>query len=81
MTADDLADFTQESLRFDGKTKNTYRQGNGPAIVVMSEMPGITRPSRISLAGSWQRGSWSRCQTCSVPLAEKHPTAASSRRS
>ncbi len=40
--ADALDDFTKESHTFDGVTKDVYWQGSGPAVVVMTEMPGIT---------------------------------------
>ena len=40
--ADPLLDFTRESHTFDGATKDVYWQGSGPAVVVMTEMPGIT---------------------------------------
>lgn len=36
-----LADFRKESLTFDGKTKDVYVMGEGPAVIVMAEMPGI----------------------------------------
>jgi len=34
-------DFDKQSLTFIGKTKNVYAAGSGPAVIVMSEMPGI----------------------------------------
>ena len=40
--ADALDDFTKESHTFDGVTKDVFWQGSGPAVVVMTEMPGIT---------------------------------------
>lgn len=39
---DDLHDFSRQSLEFAGITKNTYIQGSGPAVIVMTEMPGIS---------------------------------------
>jgi len=39
---DDLADFTPRSLTFAGRAYDVYVAGNGPAIVVMPEIPGIT---------------------------------------
>jgi dienelactone hydrolase len=39
---DDLADFTREPFTADGRTKDIYRLGSGPAVIVMSEIPGIT---------------------------------------
>jgi dienelactone hydrolase len=38
----ELADFTKESFEADGKSRNIYRAGSGPAVIVISEMPGIT---------------------------------------
>ena len=37
-----LAAFTKTQFTDDGVTKDVYRAGSGPGIVVMSEMPGIT---------------------------------------
>jgi dienelactone hydrolase len=42
MPIDALASFTKESLTFEHKTKLVYRKGRGPAVIVMSEIPGIT---------------------------------------
>lgn len=39
---DSLADFTQTTATYDGETKTVYRLGDGPGVVVMSEIPGIT---------------------------------------
>lgn len=39
---DTLADFTREPFTADGKTKDIYRLGSGPAVIVISEIPGIT---------------------------------------
>jgi len=37
-----LADFTNDPFTFEGTTRDVYRRGEGPAVVVMAEMPGIT---------------------------------------
>jgi dienelactone hydrolase len=37
-----LERFERTSFTFEGETKFVYRAGNGPGVVVMSEMPGIT---------------------------------------
>ncbi|MHB8219704.1 MAG: dienelactone hydrolase family protein [Acidimicrobiales bacterium] len=37
-----LADFTRSASTFGGKTRDVYRLGTGPAVVIMSEVPGIT---------------------------------------
>jgi dienelactone hydrolase len=39
---DALQDFTRREISVDGTVKNTYVSGNGPAVVVMTEMPGIS---------------------------------------
>lgn len=42
MQDDPLDDFTQRSLIFDGVSKLVHIAGRGPAVIVMSEMPGIS---------------------------------------
>lgn len=42
MATDPLDDFTIEQMSFGGDTKRVYWSGTGPAVVVMTEMPGIT---------------------------------------
>ncbi len=37
-----LDDYTAESFTHDGKTRTVYRRGEGPAVIVIAEMPGIT---------------------------------------
>jgi dienelactone hydrolase len=39
---DTLQDFAREPFTADGKTKDIYRLGTGPAVIVISEIPGIT---------------------------------------
>jgi dienelactone hydrolase len=39
---DDLSDFERETFTAEGKTRAVYRQGTGPAVIVIAEMPGIT---------------------------------------
>ena len=41
-TAAALADFETDTFTHDGKTRDVYRQGTGPAVIVIAEMPGIT---------------------------------------
>jgi dienelactone hydrolase len=41
--------FTKTTFTHDGVTKDVYRAGSGPGVVVMSEMPGIT-PNVIAFA-------------------------------
>jgi dienelactone hydrolase len=37
----DLEGFTRTSFTHDGETRSVYRRGEGPAVVVMHEIPGI----------------------------------------
>jgi dienelactone hydrolase len=37
-----LDGFTKTQFTYDGATRDVYRAGTGPGVVVMSEMPGIT---------------------------------------
>ncbi|MRG93776.1 dienelactone hydrolase [Polyangium spumosum] len=38
----ELDGFSRESFTHEGATRDVYRRGSGPGVVVMSEMPGIT---------------------------------------
>jgi dienelactone hydrolase len=40
--ADPLQDFERTTFTHDGKTRAVFQQGEGPAVVVMAEIPGIT---------------------------------------
>jgi dienelactone hydrolase len=42
VTDDTLADFERTEFAANGRTAPVYRLGNGPAVIVMSEIPGIT---------------------------------------
>src|SRR5881296_2280665 len=43
MSEDDkLEDFEARAITLDGVTKNVYVAGSGPAVIVMTEMPGIS---------------------------------------
>jgi dienelactone hydrolase len=42
MGTDDLSDFTRSSETFEGKARDVFRRGSGPAVIVISEIPGIT---------------------------------------
>lgn len=46
---DVLSDFTSESVTFLGDTKEVFRIGTGPAIILIPEIPGIT-PEHADLA-------------------------------
>jgi dienelactone hydrolase len=45
----DLASFECVAVTIDGQTKNVFRKGTGPCVIVMSEIPGIT-PLVLSFA-------------------------------
>ena len=42
MGTDVLAGFDKTTFTFGGKTRDVYRMGSGPAVIVNAEMPGIT---------------------------------------
>lgn len=42
MTDDDLADFQRDTFTHEGNTRTVFRQGSGPAVIVMAEFPGIS---------------------------------------
>lgn len=42
MADDDLRDFERTSFTYGGKTRTVFRQGEGPAVIVIAEIPGIT---------------------------------------
>jgi len=45
----DLATYEQDRFSVDGKTRDVYRKGSGPGVLVIAEMPGIT-PKVIDFA-------------------------------
>lgn len=49
MARDDLADFERTTFSFGGKERTVFRQGEGTAVIVMAEIPGIT-PAVASFA-------------------------------
>ena len=38
----DLRGYEKDTFTFEGKTRDVYRKGDGPAVLVFAEMPGIT---------------------------------------
>lgn len=42
MANDALSDFERTTFTHSGETKTVFRQGSGPAVIVMTEIPGIT---------------------------------------
>ena len=45
----DLASYEKDHCTFNGQTRDVYRKGSGPAVLVFAEMPGIT-PKVIDFA-------------------------------
>jgi dienelactone hydrolase len=45
----DLSGYEKDTFTFAGKTRDVYRKGEGPAVLVFAEMPGIT-PKVIDFA-------------------------------
>ncbi len=39
---DDLSDFTRGAFAYQGTSHDVYRSGEGPAVIVIAEIPGIT---------------------------------------
>src|SRR6266496_1376261 len=50
---DPLEDFTRRDIALDGVTKNVYVAGSGPAVIVMTEMPGIS--PQVARFSRWVR--------------------------
>jgi len=71
--SDALEGFSRGSFTFEGKTRDVYRSGNGPAVIVISEMPGITP----SVAGFARRVVELGC-TAVMPSIFGHPGRAPS---
>src|SRR6476660_3411870 len=49
MSNDVLGSFKKTQFTHDGKTRDVFRAGSGPAVIVIAEMPGIT-PKVIEFA-------------------------------
>jgi dienelactone hydrolase len=45
----DLGSYEKDTVTFQGKTRDVYRKGHGPAVLVFAEIPGIT-PKVIDFA-------------------------------
>lgn len=50
---DDLSDFEARSITLDGVTKKVFVAGAGPAVIVMTEMPGIS--AHVARFACWVR--------------------------
>ena len=71
MGTDVLTDFTKTSFTFDGKTRDVYRSGTGPAVLVIAEMPGITpKGGRVRQAGRGVGMLGCPCHICSATRVE-----------
>lgn len=68
---DVLHDFARESFEADGKTRDIYRLGTGPAVIVISEVPGITPLSSPSRARWRHRTALPSSHTCSAHLVRR----------
>jgi dienelactone hydrolase len=44
-----LGDYAEDSFTFAGKSRRVFRRGTGPAVIVISEVPGIT-PEVVAFA-------------------------------
>jgi dienelactone hydrolase len=55
LTTDPLDDFEKRSITLLDKTKNVYVAGTGPAVIVMTEMPGIS--PHVARFARWIRDS------------------------
>jgi dienelactone hydrolase len=51
---DPLEDFTPREIALDGVTKRVHVSGSGPAVIVMTEMPGIS--PHVARFSRWVRG-------------------------
>ncbi len=49
MSGPDLATYERTTFTHEGKTRDVFRKGAGPAVIVMAEIPGIT-PNVIAFA-------------------------------
>src|SRR5438045_9721813 len=50
---DPLEDFARREITLDGATKRVYVAGSGPAVIVMTEMPGIS--PQVARFSRWVR--------------------------
>ncbi len=53
-TRDTLADFDPRAITLQSQTKRVYVSGTGPAVIVMTEMPGIS--PQVAQFARWVRG-------------------------
>ena len=70
MADDDLSDFERDTFTYDGKTRTVFRKGTGPAVIVISEMPGIS-PKVLEFARSGRRDRMHRGAAAPVRRARR----------
>src|SRR5262249_23809055 len=46
-----LPGFTESPFTHEGRTRTVFRRGSGPAVVVMTQIPGITPPVKAFAEG------------------------------
>ena len=66
---DPLEDFAPREIAFDGVAKRVYVAGRGPAVIVMSEMPGISPEVGASPVGCETPDLRPTCPRCSAATA------------
>ncbi len=70
---DALEGFTKESFEADGKRRDLFRIGTGPAVIVIAEIPGIT-PQVAQFGGASPRpAAPPSCRTSSATLGARPP--------
>ena len=79
---DALEDFTRGSFSYRGVAHDVYRKGEGPAVLVFAEMPGITpKVARLRRPRRGARLHRGCCRTSSASRARRRSGAAMRRRS
>ena len=59
--------YEKTSFTFDGKTRDVFRRGTGPAVIVIAEMPGHHPRCRSKFADGLSTSDARRCcRICSV---------------
>ncbi len=74
MHDDPLEDFDRRSIALDGVAKVVHVAGAGPAVIVMTEMPGISPHVARFAAGCATQASPCICLRCSVATARCPPS-------
>ena len=66
-TMDRLPDFTTFPFTHAGRERTVYRKGEGPAVLIMHEVPGISAEVVRFAPASSMQASPCLCLGCSVP--------------